>query len=195
MCLLIRLVIKKLDRNWQACLHLSLPSQPGWRGGRGAGRAPAGGRQDGAAAVSARQQEMEKSRPLWDNPVQFVFACISYAVGLGNVWRFPYLCQMYGGGKGGLWFLLVCFMRKVLCTMQAGDIKYLALPINLCFILHKTFTWQLPLDSGTRFLEAQWSNVKAVSCKGDGGRVGDVGPCDISLLLSCPIEPCEGIRS
>nr|XP_009686253.1 PREDICTED: sodium- and chloride-dependent transporter XTRP3 [Struthio camelus australis] len=40
---------------------------------------------------------MEKTRPLWDNPLQFVFACISYAVGLGNVWRFPYLCQMYGG--------------------------------------------------------------------------------------------------
>ncbi|XP_026501825.1 sodium- and chloride-dependent transporter XTRP3-like isoform X2 [Terrapene carolina triunguis] len=41
---------------------------------------------------------MEKPRPLWDNPLQFIFACISYAVGLGNVWRFPYLCQMYGGG-------------------------------------------------------------------------------------------------
>lgn len=44
---------------------------------------------------------MEKSRPLWANPLQFVFACISYAVGLGNVWRFPYLCQMYGGGECG----------------------------------------------------------------------------------------------
>ncbi|KAM8982280.1 sodium- and chloride-dependent transporter XTRP3 isoform 1-T1 [Sarcophilus harrisii] len=42
--------------------------------------------------------EAEKARPQWDNPLQFVFACISYAVGLGNVWRFPYLCQMYGGG-------------------------------------------------------------------------------------------------
>ncbi|KAM7175429.1 sodium- and chloride-dependent transporter XTRP3 isoform 3-T3 [Macrochelys suwanniensis] len=41
---------------------------------------------------------MENPRQLWDNPLQFVFACISYAVGLGNVWRFPYLCQMYGGG-------------------------------------------------------------------------------------------------
>lgn len=42
---------------------------------------------------------MEKARPLWANPLQFLFACISYAVGLGNVWRFPYLCQMYGGGE------------------------------------------------------------------------------------------------
>uniref|UniRef100_A0A8C5YIM7 Transporter n=1 Tax=Microcebus murinus TaxID=30608 RepID=A0A8C5YIM7_MICMU len=42
---------------------------------------------------------MEKARPQWANPLQFVFACISYAVGLGNVWRFPYLCQMYGGGS------------------------------------------------------------------------------------------------
>uniref|UniRef100_A0A671EZ34 Solute carrier family 6 member 20 n=1 Tax=Rhinolophus ferrumequinum TaxID=59479 RepID=A0A671EZ34_RHIFE len=42
---------------------------------------------------------MEKARPLWANPLQFVFACISYAVGLGNVWRFPYLCQMFGGGS------------------------------------------------------------------------------------------------
>ncbi|XP_058405520.1 sodium- and chloride-dependent transporter XTRP3 isoform X2 [Diceros bicornis minor] len=42
---------------------------------------------------------MEKARPLWSNSLQFVFACISYSVGLGNVWRFPYLCQLYGGGS------------------------------------------------------------------------------------------------
>lgn len=50
-------------------------------------------------ATQHHRAEMEKARPLWDNPLQFVFACISYAVGLGNVWRFPYLCQMHGGGK------------------------------------------------------------------------------------------------
>ncbi|XP_041104324.1 sodium- and chloride-dependent transporter XTRP3-like [Polyodon spathula] len=41
---------------------------------------------------------VEESRPSWENPMQFVLACVSYAVGLGNVWRFPYLCQMHGGG-------------------------------------------------------------------------------------------------
>ncbi|XP_063308095.1 sodium- and chloride-dependent transporter XTRP3A-like isoform X1 [Pelobates fuscus] len=56
-------------------------------------------------------QKMEKSRPVWDNPLQFVFACISYAVGLGNVWRFPYLCQMYGGGGFLIPYIIMLFVE------------------------------------------------------------------------------------
>lgn len=43
--------------------------------------------------------DSENMRPAWDNQIQFLCACIAYAVGLGNVWRFPYLAQTYGGGK------------------------------------------------------------------------------------------------
>lgn len=35
----------------------------------------------------------------WANKMQFVLACIGYSVGLGNVWRFPYMCYKSGGGK------------------------------------------------------------------------------------------------
>lgn len=34
----------------------------------------------------------------WANKMQFVLACIGYSVGLGNVWRFPYLAYKSGGG-------------------------------------------------------------------------------------------------
>uniref|UniRef100_A0A0L8HY68 Transporter n=1 Tax=Octopus bimaculoides TaxID=37653 RepID=A0A0L8HY68_OCTBM len=38
-------------------------------------------------------------RQSWGKKLEFVLACIGYSVGLGNVWRFPYLSYSSGGGK------------------------------------------------------------------------------------------------
>lgn len=41
---------------------------------------------------------MEKSREQWGTKVGFMFAAIGSAVGLGNIWRFPYVVYANGGG-------------------------------------------------------------------------------------------------
>ena len=53
---------------------------------------------------------MAEHRDRWPSKTIFIFAAIGSAVGLGNIWRFPYYAGKYGGGAFLLPYLILLFL-------------------------------------------------------------------------------------
>lgn len=63
--------------------------------------------------TEVKPQSQEEARPQWNSHLGFLLATLGSAVGLGNIWRFPYIMGKYGGAA----FLLVYMV--LMCTVCA----------------------------------------------------------------------------
>ncbi|KRX25197.1 Sodium- and chloride-dependent GABA transporter 1 [Trichinella nelsoni] len=97
----------------------------------------------------------------WASATEFMLSCLGYAVGLGNIWRFPYLCGRNGGAA---FFLIFIFIIIIAGTPMA----YLELGLGQYSSLasHQLFEALCPLFSGlgyvmvlTSFMIALYYNV------------------------------------
>ena len=84
------------------------------------------------AAVSVEIED-KSDRGGWGNKIEFILATVGFAVGLGNVWRFPYLCQKNGGGS----LIFICihfFLRLVISDEVVLRLKPQCILLDLTFL-------------------------------------------------------------
>lgn len=63
---------------------------------------------NGLTGESSPQDSSEPdARAGWNSKIEYFLAQVGFSVGLGNVWRFPYLCHQNGGGAFLLLYILL----------------------------------------------------------------------------------------
>ncbi|KAK3603402.1 hypothetical protein CHS0354_009382 [Potamilus streckersoni] len=85
-------------------------------------------------------------RGVWARKLEFIFSVIGYSVGVGNIWRFPYLVMQNGGGA----FLIPYFIFLFFCGVP---LFFLELCLGQFSGTSSLFVWKIcPLFKGLGYL-------------------------------------------
>ena len=87
--------------------------------------------------------ESHQKRSTFSGSIGFVLAAAGSAVGLGNIWRFPYLAAKDGGGVFLLCYIILAltFGFALLTTEIAIGRKTKQSPLTAYKVLHKSWGW------------------------------------------------------
>jgi len=73
------------------------------------------------SVVSQNIEEEERERQQWTNPLEFLLSCVAMSVGLGNIWRFPFVAYQNGGGAFLIPYLIVLLLvSRPLFFLEVG---------------------------------------------------------------------------
>nr|XP_029721155.1 sodium-dependent nutrient amino acid transporter 1-like isoform X2 [Aedes albopictus] len=62
------------------------------------------------ASLDNEDSEAAKGRDQWGKGIEFLMSCIAMSVGLGNVWRFPFIALQNGGGAFVIPYIIVLLL-------------------------------------------------------------------------------------
>lgn len=140
---------------------------------------------------------MSEKRSSFTGKIGFVLAAAGSAVGLGNIWRFPYLAAKYGGGIFLLVYIVlaVTFGFALLCAEIAIGRKTGQSAINAFGKLNKKFAFVGVLGSIVPVIILPYYSVIggwvtkyfAVFVSGGGAAAAESGY--FNNFISQPIEP------